>query len=74
MEPFTTNNGQYDGRKNKCTTVGGGVHMRLKAIFSILPKTTVHWENNHTTCEGFIYLVNASPLSCNTLFATLIPK
>ena len=74
MEPFTTNNGQYDGRKNKCTTVGGGVHMRLKAIFSILPKTTVHWENNHTTCEGFIYLANASPLSYNTWFATLIPK
>ena len=48
--------------------------MGLKATFSILPKTTVHWENNHTTREGFIYVADARPLSFYALFATLIPK
>ena len=33
-------------------TIGGGAVMGLNCTFSILPNTTVYWENNHATVGG----------------------
>ena len=44
---FTNNGG-------KRSTNGGGVYMDLKSTFSILPNTTMFWENNHATIGGAI--------------------
>ena len=37
--------------------------MRLRSTFSILPNTTVYWENNHASLGGAIYVENVSPTS-----------
>ena len=37
--------------------------MGLESNFSILPGTTVHWENNHATLGGAICVRDASPVS-----------
>ena len=54
-------------------TVGGGVYMGIRCTFSILPNTTVYWENNQATLGGAIYVDDAaSPISyCS---CTLVPK
>ena len=74
---FTNNYGQNYGRVND-STYGGGVYMGLKSSFLILPNATVHWENNHATLGGAIYVLDASHMSyCNSKYiniATLIPK
>ena len=74
---FTNNYGQNYGRVND-STYGGGVYMGLKSSFLILPNATVHWENNHATLGGAIYVLDASHMSyCNSKrinIATLIPK
>ena len=41
---------------------------------SILPNTTVYWENNHATCGGAIYVADTSPLSYWTLLTPYIPQ
>jgi len=46
---------------------------------SSLPNATVHWENNHATLGGAIYVLDASHMSyCNSKslvnIATLVPK
>ena len=51
-------------------TVGGGVYIGLKSTFTILPKTTMYWENNNATLGGAIYVVDASPFSYCTLIVT----
>ena len=53
---------------------GGGVYMGLKSTLSILPNTTVYWENNHATLGGAIYVRDASPTSDCTSVAKLVPK
>ena len=55
------------------TTNGGGVYMGLKSTFSILPNTTVYWENNHATRGGAIYVFDVSPMSYCTPLAPYIP-
>ena len=55
-------------------TVGGGVYVGIQSTFSILPNTTVYWENNHATLGGAIYVEDASPLSYCMLVATIVPK
>ena len=48
-------NGTVNFTNNICSVdvngdpVGGGVYMGLQCTFSILPNTTVYWENNHAT-------------------------
>ena len=65
-----TNNGQYWGR----LSYGGGVYMGISCTVSILPNTTVYWENNCATLGGAIYVQDVSPLSYCTLLIPYIPK
>ena len=53
---------------------GGGVSLELKCTVSILPNTTVYWENNHAYVGGAIFVVDASPISDCTSVAELVPK
>ena len=46
----------------------------LNSTLSILPNTTVYWENNHARFGGAIYVADASPASYCTLITTYIPK
>ena len=48
--------------------------MGLKSTLSILPNTTVYWENNHASFGGAIYVADASPASYCPSVATYIPK
>ena len=50
-------------------TNGGGVYLGFKSSFSILPHTTVYWENNHAMRGGAIYVADISPLSYCTVLA-----
>ena len=59
---YFTNNGQYGG-KGENTFYGGGVFMELKSTFSMLPSTTVYWENNHAGLGGAIYVKDLIPAS-----------
>ena len=44
-------------------TLGGGMYIQVRSTFSVLPNTTVYWENNHATCGGAIFVEDLS--SCN---------
>ena len=57
---YFSNNGAKIDTQNGYTN-GGGVFMRLGSTFSILPNTTVYWENNHASLGGAIYVENVSP-------------
>ena len=48
--------------------------MELKSTFSILPTTSVYWENNHASLGGAIYVQDASPISYCTLVVPYVPK
>ena len=65
-----TNNGHYW----RAGTSGGGVYMGIHSTISILPNTTVHWENNCAQVGGAIYVQDASPLSYCTPFVPYVPK
>ena len=65
-----TNNGHYSGG----ITRGGGVYMGIQCTVSILPNTTVFWENNHATLGGAIYVRDVSPLSYCAPLAPYVPK
>ena len=52
---YFTHNG-YFGERVKGYTFGGGVFMGLISTFSILPNTTVYWENNHASLGGAIFV------------------
>ena len=60
---YFTNNGHY-GKAVRLVngySYGGGVVMRLRSTFSILPNTTVYWENNHASLGGAIFVEDVSP-------------
>ena len=71
---FTNNEATFHGEVNGYTVGGGGVYLGLKSTLSILPNTTVYWENNHARLGGAIYVADASPLSYCTSIATYIPQ
>ena len=74
---YFTNNGHYGKVVSTVNgyTVGGGVYMGPTSIFSILPNTTVYWENNHASLGGAIFVDNANPTaSYCTLFIPYVPK
>ena len=73
---YFTSNGHYGGSRTDTltTTYGGGVWIGLKSIFSILPNTTVYWENNHATRGGAIAVTDLSPASYCTQLAKYVPK
>ena len=60
---YIANNGHHGGRVNTHSgyTYGGGMYLGVKCTFSILPNTTVYWENNHASLGGAIYVSDASP-------------
>ena len=71
-----TNNGHYGEGVNLMNgyNFGGGVFMGLKSTFSILPNTTVYWENNHATLGGAIYVADVSPASYCTSLGPYVPR
>ena len=71
---FFTNNGHYGEEVDILTgCTGGGVLLGLNCTFSILPNTTVYWENNHATIGGAVCVYDASPISYCTA-APYVPK
>ena len=52
-----TNNG-YNTRDSR----GGAMYLGISSTLSILPHTTVHWESNHATLGGAIYVGSHNPL------------
>ena len=73
---FINNNGHYRGEVYSLHgyTYGGGVFLSINSTYSILPKTTVYWENNHATFGGAIYFYDVSLIQYCTPLATLIPR
>ena len=70
-----TNNGPHKSRAlHGDTARGGGVYMGLNSTFSLLPNTTVNWENNHASLGGAIFVDDISPLSYCALVAEFAPK
>ena len=62
---YFTNNGYNGGRIDILTTgstKGGGVYLGFRSTFSILPNTTVYWENNHANFGGAIYVYDNNPI------------
>ena len=39
------------------------MYLGLQSTFSVLPNTTMYWENNHATLGGAIYVMDAIPSS-----------
>ena len=70
---YFTNNGAKIDTQDRYTN-GGGIFMRLGSTLSILPNTTVYWENNHASLGGAIYVENASPFSVCRSIESLILK
>ena len=62
---YFTNNGHHRGRIDTLSTgssKGGGVYMGFRSTFSILPNTSVYWENNHANFGGAIYVYDNIPI------------
>ena len=58
-----TNNGHDSTNTDNKVSHGGAIYLALNSTFSILPHTTVHWENNHATLGGAIYVSDVNPLT-----------
>ena len=52
-----------NNRGKEGDTLGGGMYIEVGSTFSILPNTTVYWENNHATRGGAIFVEDFN--SCN---------
>ena len=62
---YFTSNGYHVGRIDTLTTgitKGGGVYLGFRSTFSILPNTSVYWENNHANLGGAIYVYDNVPI------------
>ena len=57
-----TNNGHDSTNADNEVSQGGAIYLTLNSTFSILPHTTVCWENNHATLGGAIYVSDVNPL------------
>ena len=74
---YFTNNGHYGRGVNLMNgyNFGVGIFMGLMSTWSLLPNTTVYWENNHATLGGAIYVNDVSPTaSYCTLLGPYGPK
>ena len=72
-----TNNGHNVSRVDTIKgnmAYGGGVYVGVKGTLSMLPDTTVFWNNNHATYGGAIYVTDVSPLGYCASVATYVPK
>ena len=50
------------------------MYVGVKGTLSMLPDTTVFWNNNHATYGGAIYVTDVSPLGYCASVATYVPK
>ena len=66
-----TNNGH-----NIRDSRGGAMHLAIYSTFSVLPNTTVYWENNYANLGGAVYVVTANPfIYCKmTQITTIVPR
>ena len=67
-----TNNGHYNTNADNEVSQGGAIYLAVNSTFSILPHTTVCWENNHATFGGAIYVFDVNPQIYCTLLAPYI--
>ena len=54
-----TNNGHNTDKLRE--SHGGAMYLATRSTFSILPHTTICWENNHAILGGAIYVLNVNP-------------
>ena len=47
---------------NNSALAGGAMYLSIRSTFSILPHTTVHWEDNHANLGGAIFAFGVNPL------------
>ena len=66
------NNGHDSTNADNTVIHGGAIYLALNSTISILPNTTVHWENNHATLGGAIYVSDVNPLIYCTPIAPFI--
>ena len=61
-----TFDGNISFTNNTANSRGGALYLYISSTFSILPHTTVRWENNHANLGGAIYVYDANPrIYCN---------
>ena len=53
---------------------GGAVYLGIISTLSLLPHTTVCWENNHATFGGAIYVLDVNTLAYCTPIAQFVPR
>ena len=70
---FTNNGHNADKLRD---SQGGAMYLAISSTFSILPNTTICWENNHATLGGAIYVLNVNPFIYCTVarVAPFIPR
>ena len=60
---FNGNVSFTDNGHNTEDSCGGAMYLAISSIFSILPNTTVHWQNNYANLGGAIFVLNSNPLT-----------
>ena len=58
---FTNNGHTNKFNINNGVSCGGAMYLAISSLFSVLPHTTVHWENNHANLGGAICVSDANP-------------
>ena len=56
-----TNNG-HDTNEMNSNSHGSAIYLTFSSNFSLMPDTTVYWDNNHASLEGAIYVFDANTL------------
>ena len=69
-----TNNGHNTDKLRD--SHGGAMYLAISSTFSILPHTTIFWENNYAILGGAIYVLNVNPfIYCTvTRVSKFIPR
>ena len=60
---FNGNVSFTDNGHNTDDSHGGAIYLAISSFFSILPHTTVHWQNNYANLGGAIFVLNSNPLT-----------
>ena len=71
---FNKNIGFANNGHNTGDSRGGALYLYISSTLSILPNTTVCWENNHASLGGAIYVFDVNPRIYCTQITTYIPK
>jgi len=68
-----TNNGH--GLNTTEMNYGGGIYIAINSTFSILPNTTINWENNYASLGGAIYVHDSPFIYCTEIVTCIrLPK